>query len=363
MTAVWLHATTPQHAAPVEALAAHLAAHPRAPRALVSGTPGLAGPGGDPRSIDILLDAQKIKLVVLVGSSLTIPIIERARARGIGLMLVDAEDPRPGGAWRLLPGHTRAVLLRFAQIHARSPHAAGVMRRLVRAAVPVFETGTLARFAPARACNASELEALREALGMRPVWFAQALPEAEFVTILQAQAQALRRAHRLMLIVQPADPAQGADLALRATKAGFGRALRSADDDIDETTQIYIADAEDDPGLFLRLAPVTYLGGSLTAGAPVPAVMGPAGLGSALIFGPEAPLEARAHLSALANAGAACPIDGAAQLGEAVGQLLTPEIGADMALRAWQQASEGAEATETVALAICDWLVLHGAAA
>jgi len=49
-----------------------------------------------------------------------------------------------------------------------------------------------------------------------------------------------------------------------------------------------------------------------------------------------------------------------AELGEAVSHLLVPEVGADVALRAWTLVTAGSEATLAVARAICDWLDLNG---
>ncbi len=139
-----------------------------------------------------------------------------------------------------------------------------------------------------RGCNAFELDALRKALGARPVWFAMTCPRVEVDAALLAHAQALRRAHRLLLIVQPRDPTPAEAIAHLARDAGFVCARRTLEEEITETTQVYIADTDDDPGLFLRLAPVSYLGGSLTEGTRAPPRRDGAALGSALVFGPHA---------------------------------------------------------------------------
>lgn len=358
--AVWLHATTPAEVAPVQVLAAHLAEQRRPPRVLVTGTPENPGPGDDLRAMDALIDAQGLRLVVLAGNLLPVPLIERARARGLGLMLVDAVDPVPTGGWRILPGYTRSILSRFEQIHTRDSLSAAGLRRLARAPLAVLETGMMARFAPARGCNQQELDALRGSLGARPVWLALRLPAAEVPAVLAAHTHALRRAHRLLLIVQPADPDHAAALAAEAAEAGFPVARRALDDEILETTQVYLADGDDDAGLFLRLAPVSYLGGSLTEGAPVAPVMQVAALGSALVFGPNAPEVERDALDVLRVMGGGLLIGTRAELGEAVSHLLVPEVGADVALRAWTLVTAGSEATLAVARAICDWLDLNG---
>ncbi|HPD92590.1 MAG: hypothetical protein H6900_01105 [Rhodobacter sp.] len=356
---VWLHAGDPASLPGLSVLAAHLAEQPEAPRTRLTGGPQAPGPGDDPRAIEAAIDAFGARVLVLAGGVLPVPLIERARARGVALVLVDAVNPVPSAGWRILPGYARGVLSQFQQIHARDTAAAAAISRTVKGAVPVLVTGALARHAPVRGCNAPELDALRQALGARPVWFAHALPESESDAVFLAHAHALRRAPRLLLIVQPADPGLGAGMAARAADVGFVRARRSQDEDIAETSQVYLADTEDDPGLFLRLAPVTYLGGSLSPQAATPSPVSAAALGSALVFGPQASAGDRVFLDALRRLGGGRQIGTAADLGEAISTLLSPEAGAEAALRAWTLATEGSEATHTVARAICDWLDLN----
>lgn len=357
MASVWLHATTPDDAAATEVLALALRDLPRAPRCVVTGLPGAPGPGEDVAALDTLLMDQRIGLVVLVGSALPVAMIERARARGIALFLVDCADPAPLGGWRILPGYTRSILKRFAQIHTRDARAAASLPRAIHAAVEVHESGTLARLAPARGCNQQELEELRAAVGTRPVWCAASVPQSEMVAVLDAQAILLRRAQRLLLIVQPREAEAAATLA---GATGLGVTLRSVDEQIDESTQVYLADADDPPGLFQRLATVCYLGGSLSTGADPLSATEAAALGSALVAGPKAQGATKDLLDRLRAVGGMTEVRAPADLAEAVGRLLSPEVGAQAALRAWSLASAGAEATLAVARAIADHLALAG---
>lgn len=360
MARVWLHATEPALTAPLRVLAAQLGELPRPPETRVTGDSAAPGPGEDLRAIDAALDRFPPDLLVLAGAPLPAPLIDRARARGVALMLVEAAAPPPSHGWRLLPGASRNPLSRFQQIQARDEAAAAALARAVKGAVPVQVGGVLARHAPAPGCNMHELDALRHAVGARPVWLAHALPEAEADAVFLAHSHALRRAHRLLLIVEPADAAQGEAVAARAAEIGFTVARRSAEEEIDETTQVYVADAGDDSGLFLRLAPVAFLGGTLTRGAEVPSPVVPAALGSALVFGPMATEAARPFLDRLRVAGGGRQIAAPSDLGPAVSALLAPEAGAEAALRAWELATEGSDATIAVAAAIGDWLALNG---
>jgi len=357
---VWLHATDPALVPTLEVLADQLEDQDEPPHVIVTGqqTPG-APKHDDTRAIDTFLEANSIDVLVLAGTTLPVRLVERAHSRGVAIFLVDAEHPMISKRWKVLPGHTRAVLSKFTHIHTRNAQTAASLQRLVRDTVPVFDTGTLARFAPAQACNASELEAMRKVLGSRLVWFAFDLPMSEAEATLMAHAHALRRTHRLLMILQPRDPQDGEALAERARALGFACAMRSLDEDIDEGTQVYIADSEDDPGLFVRLASVAFLGGSLTPKAGCPQAMTAAALGCALIFGPHADKSQEELLAQLHNNGGGRKIDRAPALGGALETLLAPEAGAEAALKAWTLATDGSEATNSVARAIMDWFQLN----
>lgn len=355
----WLHATDPAEFEALRLLAAQLNEQRGAPDCMVTGGGVHPGPGEDPRVIDAWLDRTRPRLLVLAGPVLPPNLIERAQARDVALMLVNVTDAAAPGRWRLWPGFNRALLSAFTQIHTRTENARLSLNRQVRGTVTVVCAGALARFASAPACNHAELAALRHALAGRPVWFAYSLPGTEAEATLAAHAQALRRAHRLLLILAPRDPREGAALAEQAHAMGFSCSRRMSDDDIKETTQIYIADAEDEPGLFLRLAPVSYLGGSLTPNTATPGPLPAAALGSTLVFGPHAGPDCRAFLEQLRRVGGGRRIAAAGELGEAVSALLSPEIGAEAALKAWTMATEGSDVTYQLARAICDWMQLN----
>jgi 3-deoxy-D-manno-octulosonic-acid transferase len=343
---VCLVATDPAAVDPLRVLAAQLADRREAPRTELIRASDIEGGARLPACA----------LLVLCGAVLPGDLIEAARAQGAGVFWLEAEAAPRLDRRSLIPGRLRRCLLQLAEIHARDAAAAQALGRQVGGAVPVHASGLLARHPPARSCNPSELEALDEALAGRPVWFAYSLPAAEFDAALAAHALALRQAHRLLLIAAPRDPRDGADLAARAAAMGLETARRLAEDEIAATTQVYVADTEDDPGLFLRLAPVAWLGGSLTPGEGSPPAQPAAALGTALILGRETE---RGFIDSLCAAGAARRIARATDLGPAVAALIAPEAGSAAALQAWTLATQGADVTWAAARAICDWLTLN----
>lgn len=356
---IWLHASEPGEHDVLKVLAGQIADLRDAPDCLLTGSAANPGPGDEPAAIERFVAHAQPQAVVLAGAPLPPNLIERVHARGIGLFLVNALNPAAPGHWRFWPGFTRALLGAFTQIHTRNAAAEAHLRAMLRGAVPVLNSGSLARFPPAPGCNNSELEALRQVLANRPVWFAYSLPGSEVELAIQAHARALRRSHRLMMIAAPRDPRDGEAIAGKAAALGFDCARRSLDQEITATTQVYIADAEDEPGLFLRLSQVSYLGGSLSRDLPTPGPLAAAALGSALIFGPQSSTEDRGFLEQLRRSGGGRRIATGGDLGNALGALLSPEVGADAALKAWTLATEGSDTTYHLARSICDWVKLN----
>lgn len=344
--AVWLVATEPERETALRVLAGELAETRAAPATQVLRLADMPPPERLP----------PLALLVLSGDVIPVALTESAVARGTGLFWLEAGATPRLDRRSLMPGRLRTCLARMSEIHARDAAAAAELTRLVRGAVPVHAGGRLARHPPAAPSNAAELEALRTAVAGRPVWFAYSVPAAEFDHVLAAQVTALRHAHRLVLIAAPRDPRDGPDLAARGAALGLSVARRMVADEPDPATQVYVADAEDAPGLFLRLAPVTYLGGSLTPGEQTPPAMPAAALGSALILGPET---READAGALVAAGGARRLARSGDLGQALAALVAPDAGAAMALRAWDLATAGAENTAQAARAIADWLALN----
>ena len=126
---------------------------------------------------------------------------------------------------------------------------------------------------------------------------------------------------------------------------------RDVEPEPDGETEVFLADGGGEYGLWYRLAPVTFLGGTLLGEGCSRDPLEAAALGSALITGPKAGAHGAAH-QRLARARAVRSILTPADLADAAGDLLAPDRAARLAQAAWAASSDGAEATDQVLAAI-----------
>lgn len=245
---------------------------------------------------------------------------------------------------------TRAQRRRLRQADRIFAIGAGISSALERLGVPgtlVTACGPLADVARAPGWNEAERDMMARLIAGRPVWLAAQTTPAEDRIMVEAQTASARLAHRLLLILVPDDPDRGPELARRLRESGWQVACRSADEYPDEETQIYLADTRDELGLWYRLAPISFLGGSLEGhGSVDPAAA--AALGSAIVHGPDHGVH-DAFLERLDAARAAQPVNNAPELARALNNLIAPDRSSQLAQEAWKIATEGAETALSIA--------------
>ena len=304
-------------------------------------------PPDTPAEARAFLDHWRPDLGVLAEGELRPALLHHAEESGLALAMVEARSPAlPRGREGWWPGLIRAVLAAFREVHAVDEAAARAFRRAGVAAQALHVVGRLEYPSVALTCTEAERAALARLLATRPVWFAADLPEEEEDRVIAAHRAALKPSHRLLLILAPRDPARLAPLAERLQqREGWAVARRAAEEEPDPDCQVYLVDPGVEFGLWYRLAPITYLGGSLSPGGPGRDPMEAAALGSALIHGPRAGAFGLS-LGRLAGAQATALVASAADLGEAVADLMAPDRCARQARAAWEVASDGREATE-----------------
>lgn len=354
---VWLHAPTADSLRPMLALARRLVAarvaqilltapEPPAPMAGITSEPP---PPDTPADARAFLDHWQPGVAVLSEGDLRPALVDLAQTRNIATLMVDAREARlPKGLRGWWPGLVGHLLGRFHAVLAVDESAARALRRAGAPARALTVAGRMEQPSAALPCNEAERAALAHAVTTRPIWLAASVPETEETQVIEAHRSVLRLAHRMLLIVVPEDPSRAALIANRMERVeGWTVARRAADEEPDPDAQVYIADSAAEYGLWFRLAPVTYLGGSLTPGGCRIDPAQPAALGSAIVHGPRSGAHG-ALLGRLAAAQGAALVGSASDLADTLGELLAPDRAARLAQAAWAVTSEGADVTDRV---------------
>ena len=340
------HLTQDDGVAVVLTGAGPLAALPAAPTAAPTAALRQPAPPDHPRAVQAFLDHWQPELVVFGDGELRPAAIHDCALRKLPLVMVDARAPRlmPGReGW--YPGLIRGAVAPFRQIMVLDEAAAKAWRRAGAEPGQIAVTGRMEEASAAIAHVESDRAALARVLATRPIWLAADVAPAEEDAVIAAHRDVLGLAHRLLLILVPQDPRRAESLAARIeAEEGWRVALRQADHEPDTETEVYIPDASD-YGLWYRLAPVTFLGGSLEGQGCARNPMEPAALGSAILYGPRSGAYGLAY-GRLGAARAARMVGSGGDLSLALGDLLAPDRAARQAQAAWAIASEGAEATE-----------------
>ena len=369
-TLVWLHAPAGELVPPMLVLARRLIAedgvsvlltgsalHPGAPasprdrpvNALQPQGAGLltaAPPADTAAEARAFLDHWRPAAGVMAGGEVRPALIDQAAQRGLPLALVDAERPAlPPGRDGWFPGLMRGALARLDHVMPVDETAARALRRAGVRAAALHAGGRMEHPSSTLPITEAERAALSRLMATRPVWLASHIPEAEEAVVIEAHRSVLRLAHRMLMIVVPDDPARAPAMAARMAEVeGWMVARRSADEEPEPDVQVYLADGPGELGLWYRLAPVTYMGGSLTAGGCVADPLAAAAVGSAIVHGPRSGAHGGA-IGRLAAAQATALVGSAADLALTLGELLAPDRAARLAQAAWLVTTEGAEVT------------------
>lgn len=354
---LWLHAGSEAQARALVALGQRLQQQRDGTHVITTRMPGgdthLQGafqdlPGENPGDVERFLDHWRPDLCFWAANSLRPALLDLARSRGTALFLLDADEGDwETRRWSLLREPTREALQLFDLIFARNDKAATRLARHGVAPERILASGPLVEDCIPPPCDPDTLEEVTLAVANRPLWLAALIEEAELDAVIEAHRGAIRLSHRQLLILMPATPAGTAKAREMCQKAGWRVAQWGAGEMPDEATQVLLVDRETGPGLWYRLAPVTFLGGSLVAGHDGVNPLEAAALGSAVLYGPHVGRHAAPH-ARLARAGAIRSVDDAASLTAALADLSAPDRLAAMAHAGWEVISEGAEVADQI---------------
>ncbi len=271
-----------------------------------------------------------------------------AAENGTYMMLVDAaRDGFESRRDRWLPEVPRALLAQFDHVTARDEDAHLRLAQMGRSVAAMELAQPLHPFGKMMPAAETDLTDLAASLGGRPTWLSARTGPAECPGVLAAHKLALKASHRLLLVLHFTDPQHAQEAEKHANDQGL-RVANWADGGFpDENTQVLIDDDDAELGLWLRVATVTFLGGSMRSSTDVCDPYSVAAHGTAIVYGPNVGPHVDA-LTRLMNAGAARIVNDPTSLGRAVGQMITPDHAAHMALAGWDVVTRGADSLDRI---------------
>ena len=305
-------------------------------------------PSEHPQEIKSFLEHWHPDVALWLWGELRPNLILAAHKKSVPLIMADADQQGfENRRDRWLPEVARDVMACFGNVLARTQPAYTRLTKLMRSDATLELSGALMAGGQALNYAQSDFDEISVMLGGRPVWLAASITPNEIQTVLAAHRDALRLSHRLLLVLNPASEGQTAECQAQLSAEGL-RSARWEDGEMpDDNCQVLLATAQDELGLWYRVAPLSFLGSSLTPGQRGLDPFLAAALGTAILYGPNV----RNHMSSytrLAAAGAARIVNDAGALGVAVTRLISPDHAASMAMSGWDVVSEGAAITDRI---------------
>ena len=288
-------------------------------------------PHDSPRYVARFLDHWRPSLALFIESDLWPNLILSSAARRLPMVLINGRmSQRSFPRWRRVSGTISALLGRFEVCLAQSELDGERFSALGSRNVTV--TGNLKLDVPAPPADAGKLERLMSVTRGRPVVVAASTHPGEDEILVETHKTLAGFFPGLLTVIVPRHADRGAAIAGMITASGLKPALRSREELPTAATDIYVGDTMGEMGLFYRLAPIVFMGGSLVEHGgqnPIEAVK----LGASVVHGPHV-FNFTDVYEALDAAGGARRADTPEALVKHLGQLL-----ADPKVRATQLAA------------------------
>jgi 3-deoxy-D-manno-octulosonic-acid transferase len=288
-------------------------------------------PYDSPRYVRRFLDHWRPSLALFIESDLWPNLILASAARRLPMVLINGRmSHRSFPRWRRLSTTISALLGRFDACLAQSQLDAERFSAL--GSRNVVTTGNLKLDVPAPPADPAKLERLMAVTRGRPIVVAASTHPGEEELLAQAHRTLVGFFPSLLTVIVPRHPDRGETIARMVEASGLHVALRSREELPIATTDIYLADTMGELGLFYRLAPIVFMGGSLVEHGgqnPIEAVK----LGASVVHGPHV-FNFTDVYDALDRAGGARRADTQEALVKHLGQLLTDPKARDASLAA-----------------------------
>lgn len=233
------------------------------------------------------VDRLRPELALFFETELWPNLLAACRRSGVPVAVVNGRlSARAFRGYRRVAPLMRETLARVDWLAARSEADAERFRALGMAPARCEVTGSLKfDIAPDEATRSAG-EALRMALGGRPVWVAGSTHEGEEEMLLAAQARLRERLPQALLLLVPRHPQRFEAVAALCAGAGLEVARRSRGERASAGTAVYLGDTMGELLALYGAADLAFVGGSLV---PVGGhnLLEPAALGVPVLSGPH----------------------------------------------------------------------------
>ena len=304
-----------------------------------------------PRWVERFLDHWQPDIAVVAESEIWPNTILALDALHIPLILVNGRmSERSFRGWERSPRTAEALLSRFAVCLAQTEEDAARFAKLGAPRVSI--AGNLKFDAPVPPADPQQLNYLGAMMAGRPVWVAASTHPGEDAAVARAHAALKSRFPNLLTVLAPRHPRRGAEASACAEAAGLKSVRRSDGGRPHPSVDLYVADTIGEMGLFYRLSPLVFLGGSLVPrGGQNP--IEPVRLDSAILHGPHTGNFTQVY-EALDRGGGAANVADGDELTDLVGQLLADRPRLAQMARAGQRALVPFEGAVARTLAVLD---------
>jgi len=204
-----------------------------------------------PAWVAAFLDHWRPDCAVFVESEIWPAMLRGLDARGIPRLLVNASmSERSARRWRYVSRLEDTLIFGFRYVHVQTARDAERFKSL--GAAGILDWGNLKYAAPPLPADAGALADLRAAIP-GPVWLAASTHEGEEAIIIAAHERMKADVPDLVTIIAPRHAERGGEFS--SPRRSLGQAPVAG--------EVYIADTMGELGLFYRLAPFAFIGGSL----------------------------------------------------------------------------------------------------
>src|SRR5947207_15306405 len=219
-------------------------------------------PYDSPRYVARFLDHWRPSLALFIESDLWPNLILSSAARRLPMVLINGRmSQRSFPRWQRVQGTISALLEKFDVCLAQSQTDADRFATLGSRNVVV--TGNLKLDVAAPPADANKLDMLMAMTRGRPVVVAASTHPGEEEILTETHRTLAGYFPTLLTVIVPRHPDRGEAIARMIAASGLNPTLRSHEDLPTATTDIYVADTMGELGLFYRLAPIVFMGGSL----------------------------------------------------------------------------------------------------